>query len=102
MVRTKVGNAPVEISHHDMAQKVMFDTGFSEISLSYLVYNAAIESLLGTGTCMATAQAEYYCICDEDKMRFYPNITFYTTKAVFDVTPREYLISPVEFDVILR
>lgn len=99
MLRTKVGGTPVEISQHETAQKVMFDTGFSDIALSYLVYNPLIQKLLYTGTCMGTDQGDLYCICDEDRMGDYPNITFYTTNAVFNVTAREYLISPIQFDV---
>jgi len=100
---TKVGDKVIDITVHPSAQLAMFDSGTSLLTFAYPVYNQLMETLNKTDLCEINIAKPggnelSYCMCNETVISKYPNVTFYTSNAVFNITPEQYLINPSEFN----
>jgi len=81
----------------------MFDTGSSLISLAPPVYQIFLKVLDDTGLCWIPPAGDDnslpICYCNETSIAQYPNLTFYAIDVAWDVTPRQYLLTPNQYDV---
>jgi len=102
VLQTKIGDKILDISQMNNAQRVMFDTGTSVLSLSTVVYKELLNAANSSGTCLYI-QETFYCRCNsEEDMTSYPNITFALPGAIFNITSYQYLTNPIQpFTVIL-
>jgi len=81
----------------------MFDTGTSLITLAPPVYQTFIEVLEDTNLCWTPPLGDDknlpWCFCNDSSVAQFPNLTFYATEVAWDVTPRQYLLNPNQYDV---
>ena len=93
---TKVGDKLIDISEMKNAQRVMFDTGTSVLSLSTIVYKELIRAANETSgyNCILVKTNVFCPIETEEEFEKYPNITYTLPGVEFNITPKHYMTTP--------
>jgi len=103
VLQIKVDEEIINVENTTNGKKVMLDTGTSTLSLSTPVYKELFSALAETEACF-TEQGTTLCLCNEEVLDYYPNITFTLpgidhVTVTFNITARQYMINPMPLGV---
>ena len=97
----KVGQMLIDFDNDSTAKSLLFDTGTSYTFVASSVYAIFKAEILSMSYCSEMASGGLIlCVCKDDDVGQFPNITFVTKGVEFNVTGSDYLVNTTQLSPV--